>query len=100
MHGFFFNSHKPSLFYMLGFIILCGRDCSYFNCFFAVQGKKLLDIDFPEGPFGTKVSALHFATSTMLFLFSILFLIGEVILYAFFFILLFLLFICVNGTWL
>ena len=87
--AFFFNSHKPSLFYLLGFIILCGRDCSYFNCFFAVQGKKLLDIDFPEGPFGTKVSALHFATSTMLFLFSIVFLIGEVILYAFFFILLF-----------
>jgi hypothetical protein len=64
---FFFNSHKPSLFYLLGFIILCGRHCSYFNCFFAVQGKKLLDIDFPEGPFGTKVSALHFATSTCCF---------------------------------
>ncbi|KAJ6394441.1 hypothetical protein OIU77_023618 [Salix suchowensis] len=25
-----------------------------------LEGRKVLDIDYPEGPFGTKVSALHF----------------------------------------
>lgn len=62
-----------------------GKTLFLFQLLFAVQGRKILDIDYPEGPFGTKVSNLHFVTSTKLFFFSIVFLIGEVILYACFF---------------